>query len=226
MQQPVYSPSVLRNPDGVLRGDFVQDCRRRLPYGRHDFRRFDGRCLSALRKNPRHYDLLRHFRDGEELTQDFSSLDAQREACENYISSQKSKGEGCLPAHYDDAGYSGGNLNRPALTRLNEDIEAGKIDIVVTYKIDRLSRSLVNFAELQTFFEAHNTSFVSIPQEINTGTSSGRMMLNILMTFAQFEREVITERVRDKISASKKRGKFCGGSVVLGYERDPVTKKL
>lgn len=158
-------------------------------------------------------------------TQDFSSLDAQREACENYISSQKSKGWVCLPERYDDGGYSGGNLNRPALARLKEDIEAGKIDIVVTYKIDHLSRSLVNFAELQTFFEANNTSFVSVTQEVNTSTSSGRMMLNILMTFAQFEREVITERVRDKISASKKRGKFCGGSVVLGYERDPVTKK-
>ena len=163
--------------------------------------------------------------DGTLLTQDFSSLDAQREACENYISSQKSKGWVCLPERYDDGGYSGGNLNRPALARLKEDIEAGKIDIVVTYKIDRLSRSLVNFAELQTFFEANNTSFVSVTQEVNTSTSSGRMMLNILMTFAQFEREVITERVRDKISASKKRGKFCGGSVVLGYERDPVTKK-
>ena len=164
--------------------------------------------------------------DGTLLTQDFSSLDAQREACENYISSQKSKGWVCLPERYDDGGYSGGNLNRPALARLKEDIEAGKIDIVVTYKIDRLSRSLVNFTELQTFFEANNTSFVSVTQEVNTSTSSGRMMLNILMTFAQFEREVITERVRDKISASKKRGKFCGGSVVLGYERDPVTKKL
>ena len=161
-----------------------------------------------------------------DLEQDFNTLDAQREAGENYIASQKANGWICLPEHYDDGGFSGGNLNRPALQRLMEDIRAGLIDIVVVYKLDRLSRSIINFAELQTEFDKYGVSFVSVTQEINTASSSGRMMLNILMTFAQYEREIIAERVRDKIAAAKKRGKHCGGYPVLGYDSDPVTKKL
>jgi len=160
------------------------------------------------------------------LEQEFNSLDAQREAGENYIASQKHNGWRCLSERYDDGGWSGGNMERPALKRLMDDIAAGKIDTVVCYKIDRLSRSLIDFAEMLNFFEKHKTNFVSVTQEINTSSSSGRMMLNILMTFAQFEREVIAERVRDKIAASKKRGKFCGGVPVLGYLPDPKTKKL
>jgi len=160
------------------------------------------------------------------LEQEFNSLDAQREAGENYIASQKHNGWRCLPERYDDGGWSGGNMERPALKRLMDDIAAGKIDTVVCYKIDRLSRSLIDFAEMLNSFEKHKTNFVSVTQEINTSSSSGRMMLNILMTFAQFEREVIAERVRDKIAASKKRGKFCGGVPVLGYLPDPQTKKL
>ena len=140
----------------------------------------------------------------EGLEQEFNSLDAQRESCENYIASQKGNGWLCLPEHYDDGGFSGGNMNRPALQKLKEDIKAGLIDIIVIYKIDRLTRSLSDFSELQEFFDEHDVSFVSVTQEINTSTSAGRMMLNILMTFAQYEREIIAERVRDKVSAAKK----------------------
>lgn len=160
------------------------------------------------------------------LEQEFNSLDAQREAGENYIASQKGNGWVCLPQHYDDGGFSGGNTNRPALQQLLADIKDRKIDMVVVYKIDRLSRSIFDFGELQSVFDEYGVSFCSVTQEINTRTSSGRMMLNILMTFAQFEREILTERVRDKVSAAKKRGKHCGGYPVLGYDSDPITKKL
>ena len=160
------------------------------------------------------------------LDRDFNSLTSQREACENYINSQKSKGWVCLPEHYDDGGFSGGNMNRPAMTRLKADIEAGKIDMVICYKIDRLSRSIIDFAELQKFFEEHNVHFVSVTQDINTSNSSGRMLLNILITFAAFERDLIIDRVRSAIEGGKKRGKFCGGVPMLGYRSDPFTKKL
>ena len=143
----------------------------------------------------------------EGLEQEFNSLDAQRLACENYAASQISKRWQVLPDRYDDGGFSGGNTNRPALKRLLEDIKAGKIDLVLFYKIDRLSRSIADFAELLKFFDAHNVNFCSVTQELNTATSAGRMMVNILITFAQYEREVITERVRDKMAASRLRGK-------------------
>ncbi len=161
-----------------------------------------------------------------DLEQNFNTLEAQREACENYIASQKANGWICLPERYDDGGFSGGNMNRPALNRLKEDIEAGKIDIIVIYKIDRLTRCLTDFSDLQDFLDAHDVSFVSVTQEINTSTSAGRMMLNILMTFAQYEREIIAERVRDKVAAAKKKGMHCGGYPVLGYDTDPATRKL
>ena len=140
----------------------------------------------------------------EGLEMEFNSLDAQREAGEAYIASQRANGWVCLPDRYDDGGFSGGNMNRPALKRLLADAEDGKIDIIVVYKLDRLSRSICDFAELSKWFDKWNVAFVSVTQEINTSTSSGRMMLNILMTFAQFEREQIAERVRDKMSASRK----------------------
>lgn len=162
----------------------------------------------------------------EGLDMQFNSLDAQREAGEAYVASQKSRGWVCLPAHYDDGGYSGGNIHRPALEALLADIKDGKIDAVVVYKIDRLSRSLVDFVELQKFFDEHNVDFVSVTQDINTSSSSGRMLLNILITFAQYEREVITERIRDKVSAAKRKGMHCGGPPPLGYVSDPATKKL
>lgn len=160
----------------------------------------------------------------EGLEQDFNSLDAQREAAEAYIASQKDMGWRLIPTHYDDGGYSGGNTNRPALQRLLKDIEKGIIDVVVVYKIDRLSRSLYDFAELNRTFERHGVAFSSVTQEVNTTTSSGRMMLNNLVNFAQYEREVIAERIRDKMAASRKKGKWVGGSVPFGYM--PVDKKL
>ena len=154
----------------------------------------------------------------EGLEQEFNSLDAQREAGEAYILSQKANGWICLPERYDDGGYSGGNTNRPALQRLLDDCEAGKIDMIVVYKIDRLSRSICDFADLTKKFDEWGVQFSAVTQEINTATSAGRMMLNILITFAQYEREVITERVRDKMAASRKKGKWVGGTVPMGYK--------
>src|SRR5712675_1980566 len=152
------------------------------------------------------------------LEQEFNSMDAQREACEAYIKSQASQGWKTLPQHYDDPAYSGGNLDRPALKRLLADIEAGKVDIVVVYKIDRLSRSLMDFSRLVEVFDEHKVTFVSVTQSFNTTTSMGRLTLNILLSFAQFEREVIGERIRDKFAASRKRGMWMGGWAPLGYE--------
>jgi site-specific DNA recombinase len=151
------------------------------------------------------------------LEQEFNSLDAQREAGEAYVTSQKANGWVCLPDHFDDGGFSGGNTSRPALKRLLAECRAGNIDVVLVYKIDRLSRSICDFAELTKFFDQYNVSFCSVTQDINTSTSSGRMMLNILMTFAQYEREIIGERIRDKFAASKRKGMWMGGAVPLGY---------
>ena len=153
----------------------------------------------------------------EGLDMDFNSLDAQREACENYIRSQVAKGWQILPEHYDDGGFSGGNTKRPGLQKLLEDCQAGKVDIIVIYKLDRLSRSLCDFAELSKMFDEYHIDFCSVTQEINTSTSAGRMMLNILMTFAEYERSVVTERIRDKMSASRRKGIWVGGTVPLGY---------
>ena len=151
------------------------------------------------------------------LDQEFNSLDAQREAGEAYIASQKANGWVCLPERYDDGGFSGGNTSRPALQQLMAECRAGNIDVILVYKIDRLSRSICDFAELTKFFDQYNVSFCSVTQDINTSTSSGRMMLNILMTFAQYEREIIGERIRDKFAASKRKGMWMGGAVPLGY---------
>jgi site-specific DNA recombinase len=154
----------------------------------------------------------------EGLEQDFNSLDAQREAGKAYVESQRHEGWRPLTAHYDDGGYSGGTLDRPALQQLLTDIRAGKIQIVVVYKVDRLTRSLADFAKLIELFDAHGVSFVSVTQQFNTTTSMGRLMLNVLLSFAQFEREVTGERIRDKIAASKKKGLWMGGTPPLGYE--------
>ena len=153
--------------------------------------------------------------DSQEM--EFNSIDAQREAAENYIASQKGNGWICLPEHYDDYGFSGGNLERPALQRLKKDIIAGRIDMIVTYRLDRLSRSLLDFAELQKFFEQYQVAFCSVTQQIDTSTSAGKMMLNILMSFSEYERLVIAERTRDKMAASRKRGMWMGGYVPYGY---------
>jgi site-specific DNA recombinase len=154
----------------------------------------------------------------EGLEQAFNSLDAQREACAAFIQSQRHEGWLLLPAPYDDGGYSGGSLERPALKRLLADIEAGRIDVVVVYKVDRLTRALSDFAKLVDIFDRCGVSFVSITQQFNTTTSMGRLTLNVLLSFAQFEREVIGERVRDKIAASKKKGMWMGGMPPLGYD--------
>ena len=154
----------------------------------------------------------------EGLEQDFNSLDAQREACEAFIASQKHEGWVTLPIQYDDGGYSGGTLERPALRRLLADIRGSKVDVVVVYKIDRLTRSLLDFAKIVEVFDAHGVSFVSVTQAFNTSTSMGRLTLNVLLSFAQFEREVTGERIRDKIAASKKKGMWMGGYPPLGYD--------
>ncbi len=154
----------------------------------------------------------------EGLEQDFNSLDAQREACAAFIQSQKHEGWTAVPTSYDDGGYSGGTMERPALQRLLADIEAGRIDVIVVYKVDRLTRALSDFAKLVEIFDRRGVSFVSITQQFNTTTSMGRLTLNILLSFAQFERELIGERVRDKVAASKKKGMWMGGTVPLGYD--------
>jgi site-specific DNA recombinase len=154
----------------------------------------------------------------EGLAQEFNSLDAQRESAEAYIISQRHAGWTMVAEHYDDGGYTGANLDRPALERLLADIEAGRIDCVMVYKVDRLSRSLLDFARLMGIFEKHSVSLVSVTQQFNTTASLGRLTLNILLSFAQFEREMIAERTRDKMSAARRKGKWVGGRPVLGYD--------
>jgi DNA invertase Pin-like site-specific DNA recombinase len=154
----------------------------------------------------------------EGTAQEYNSLDAQRDACDAYIASQRLEGWLALRDRYDDHGFSGGTLERPALRRLLADIEAGKVDVVVVYKIDRLSRALMDFSKLVEVFDAHTVTFVSVTQSFNTTTSMGRLTLNILLSFAQFEREVIGERIRDKFAASRARGRWMGGKVPLGYD--------
>jgi site-specific DNA recombinase len=151
------------------------------------------------------------------LEQEFNSLDAQREAAEAYIKSQAHEGWRLIPARYDDGGFSGGSMDRPALQQLLSDIRAGSVDIVVVYKVDRLTRALSDFAKLVELFDGHQVSFVSVTQAFNTTSSMGRLTLNVLLSFAQFEREVTGERIRDKIAASKRRGLWMGGHVPLGY---------
>ncbi|MBL6082374.1 recombinase family protein [Belnapia sp. T18] len=160
----------------------------------------------------------------EGLDREFNTLDAQRDACEAYVASQRAEGWVLVRDRYDDGGFSGGTLERPALRRLLTDIEQGRVDVIVVYKIDRLSRSLMDFAKLVETMEAHGVTFVSVTQSFNTTTSMGRLTLNILLSFAQFEREVIGERIRDKFAASRARGMWMGGKVPLGY--DVVARKL
>jgi site-specific DNA recombinase len=154
----------------------------------------------------------------EGLDQEFNSLDAQREAGEAFIQSQRREGWIALPEVYDDGGFTGANMDRPALTRLLRAVEAGELDCVVVYKVDRLSRSLLDFTRMLSVFEKHKVSFVAVTQQFNTSTSLGRLTLNILLSFAQFERELIGERTRDKMSAARRKGKWTGGSPVLGYD--------
>src|SRR5471032_3269513 len=171
------------------------------------------RCAIYTRKSTEH-----------NLDLEFNSLDAQREACEAYIKSQAHEGWRLIPDHYDDGGLSGASLNRPSLQQLLDEVRDGKIDIILVYKVDRLTRSLADFAKLIELFDQRGVSFVSITQSFNTTSSMGRLTLNVLLSFAQFEREVIGERVRDKIAASKRRGLWVGGPVPLGYKS--VAKKI
>jgi DNA invertase Pin-like site-specific DNA recombinase len=159
----------------------------------------------------------------EGLEQDFNSLHAQRESCEAYIKSQKHEGWVALPVLYDDGGYSGGSIERPALKKLLTDIQSRAVDVVVVYKVDRLTRSLADFAKIVEIFDAAGVSFVSVTQQFNTTTSMGRLTLNVLLSFAQFEREVTGERIRDKIAASKQKGMWMGGWVPIGYDRKDRT---
>ncbi len=162
----------------------------------------------------------------EGLEQEFNSLDAQREAAEAFIQSQRREGWIALPEFYDDGGFTGANMERPALTRLLHAVEAGELDCVVVYKVDRLSRSLLDFTRMLSVFEKHKVSFVAVTQQFNTSTSLGRLTLNILLSFAQFERELIGERTRDKMSAARRKGKWVGGCPVLGYDVDPGGGRL
>lgn len=162
----------------------------------------------------------------EGLDQEFNSLDAQREAGEAYIASQRGEGWECIPDHYDDGGYTGGNMERPALKRLMADIVAGRVDCIVVYKVDRLSRSLMDFARIMETLEKRGVSFVSVTQQFNTTSSMGRLTLNILLSFAQFEREIVSERTRDKIAATRRKGKWSGGKPILGFDVDPCGCKL
>ena len=160
----------------------------------------------------------------EGLDMEFNSLDAQRESCEAYVASQRAEGWVCMRERYDDGGFSGGTLDRPGLKALLEDVEAGLVDVIVVYKIDRLSRSLMDFAKLVEAFDRNNVTFVSVTQAFNTTTSMGRLTLNILLSFAQFEREVTGERIRDKFAASRAKGMWMGGFVPWGY--DVIDRKL
>jgi len=162
----------------------------------------------------------------EGLEQEFTSLDNQRESAESYIQSQKTQGWTLLPERYDDGGYTGANTDRPALQKLISDIKEDKINCVVVYKVDRLSRSLLDFSKLLEFFDQCKVTFVSVTQHFNTNSSMGRLTLNILLSFAQFEREIISERTRDKMGAAKKKGKWIGGCLPLGYDLDKETHRL
>ena len=162
----------------------------------------------------------------EGLDRDFNSLDAQREAAEAYIKSQLHLGWTLVPHRYDDGGFSGATLDRPALKKLLEDVEAHRVDCIIVYKVDRLSRSLLDFARLVDQFDQRSVSFVSVTQQFNTTSSLGRLTLNILLSFAQFEREIISERTRDKMSAARRKGKWVGGTPVLGFDVGPAGRRL
>ncbi len=163
---------------------------------------------------------------GQGLDQAFNSLDAQREACGAYIASQKALGWQVIPTRYDDGGFTGGNTERPAIRQLLDDIEADRVDCVVVYKVDRLSRSLLDFARINKLFEDRRIHFVSVTQHFNTADSMGRLTLNILLSFAQFERDIISERTRDKIAAMRRRGQWAGGRPILGYDLVPGEHRL
>jgi site-specific DNA recombinase len=167
---------------------------------------------------PMHCAIYTRVSDDQGLDQEFNSLDAQYDAAQAYIKSQAHAGWQLISNRYDDGGFSGGNIDRPSLHRLLDDIRAGKINVVVVYKVDRLTRSLADFAKLVDLFDSHDVSFASVTQPFNTTTSLGRLTLNVLLSFAQFEREISSERIRDKLAASKRKGLWVGGAIALGYK--------
>jgi site-specific DNA recombinase len=167
-----------------------------------------------------------HNSTDEGLDKEFNSLNAQRECAEAYIKSQTQKGWFCVPDRYDDGGFTGSNMDRPAIRQLLADIEAVKVNCEVVYKVDRLSRSLMDFARMLEVFQRNQVAFVSVTQQFNTTNSMGRLTLNVLLSFAQFERELISERTRDKIAAARSRGKWSGGMPLLGYDIEPQGGKL
>src|SRR5881409_3226149 len=173
--------------------------------------------MKAGSAKPVHCAIYTRVSTDQGLEQDFNSLDAQYDASQAYIRSRAHAGWALLRGKYDDGGFSGGDTDRPALQRLLGDVSAGKVDVIVVYKVDRLTRSLADFAKLVELFDQHNVSFVSVTQQFNTTTSMGRLTLNVLLSFAQFEREVTSERIRDKIAASKRKGLWVGGPLPLGY---------
>src|SRR5690606_28496296 len=179
----------------------------------------EGRSMSSTTAPMRRLrcDVYTRKSSEEGLDMEFNSLDAQRESCEAEVASQRAEGWVCMRERYDDGGFSGGTLDRPGLKALLEDVEAGLVDVIVVYKIDRLSRSLMDFSKLVEAFERNNVTFVSVTQSFNTTSSMGRLTLNILLSFAQFEREVTAERIRDKVAASKKKGMWMGGVPPYGY---------
>ena len=181
---------------------------------------------SLKEKSPIHCAIYCRKSTSEGLDRDFTSLDAQRESAINYINSQKTEGWIASEDRYDDGGYTGANTDRPALKKLIEDIKIGKINCVVVYKVDRLSRSLIDFVQLLELFEQNKVTFVSVTQQFSTNTSMGRLTLNILLSFAQFEREIISERTKDKMASARKKGKWLGGTPALGYDIDKNLKKL
>ena len=174
--------------------------------------------MVGMKPETKHCAIYSRKSSDEGLDMDFNTLDAQREACEAYITSQRAEGWKAVETQYNDGGYSGGNMERPALQRLLSDIKEGKVHTIVVYKIDRLTRSLMDFAKLVDIFDEYGVTFVSVTQSFNTTTSMGRLTLNVLLSFAQFEREVSAERIRDKFAASKKKGMWMGGNPPLGYE--------
>jgi len=186
----------------------------------------NGRAAAVVGSAPIYCAIYTRKSTDEGLDRDFNSLDNQRERAEDYIRSQRHEGWEVLPERYDDGGFSGGSLERPALKRLLADIEAGSVQRIIVYKIDRLSRSLLDFARLAEFFEKHEASIVSVTQQLDTSTSMGRLTLNMLLSFAQFEREMVSDRTRDKMHAARRRGKWTGGMVPLGYDVAPEGGKL
>jgi site-specific DNA recombinase len=188
--------------------------------------RSPGGTVAAVATSPVRCAIYTRKSTDEGLDRDFNSLDNQREAAEAYIKSQREAAWDVLPDRYDDGGFSGGNMERPAVQRLLADIEAGKVDRVVVYKIDRLSRSILDFARLADFFEKHDCSIVSVTQQLDTSTSMGRLTMNMLLSFAQFEREMVSDRTRDKMRAARRRGKWTGGMPPLGYDVAPEGGRL